>query len=655
VSEVAVQIAALLIERDRTERSRRESEQRLTLAVHGARLATWEWDLARDQVTVSHPFESASGFPLAAFQGSCEAFIQTVLPVDRDGVALALARARRERDDFDVSFRVKASHDEVRWIAIKGVVSRDAARLPIRLVGLAMDMNAWKVVESPEESPYAQFRTITDVSADGVIILQDGVHIAYINAAALNLLGAAQPEDVLQKPLLAIVHPDAHGAIREQVQRLLNQGQPIALPDARYVRLDGSSFHAEMAGFLLGSHNGQALCLVLHDRTQRKRLDMQLRQAAKMETVARLAAGIAHDFNNLLTIILGCSNELLTRFAPQDRVYVYAQDISRAAEQASTLTNQLLAFSRQQVARHQAVDLNELVTRLGTTLRSLLGEQRQLITILDPALRLTKADPAQLERILINLIMNARDAMPNGGTVYVQTGNGEFEAQEINDAGMGQPRPAVCLEVHDTGHGMDEDTQAHLFEPFFTTKGLGYGRGLGLASVYGTVMQHGGTIVAHSVPDHGSTFRIALPAHETSTDYASPASAQRSGVAGSETILLVEDDAGVRGFLQRLLASRGYHVLEAGDGPAALQHCTSTSDPVHLLLTDVMMPGMTGPQLADKVKGISPATRVIYMSGYTDETVASGWRDSLPAAFLHKPFLPDVLLETVRRVLDQPE
>jgi signal transduction histidine kinase len=390
------------------------------------------------------------------------------------------------------------------------------------------------------------------------------------------------------------------------------------------------------------------------DVTERVQLEQQLRQAQKMEAVGRLAGGIAHDFNNILTAITGYADLLLEDLGPTDPRREDAEEVRKAAQRAAGLTRQLLAFSRQQVLQPSVIDVNALVGDLQRMLGRLLGEDVELGTRLDPAVGRVKADPGQLEQVLMNLAVNARDAMPQGGKLTLETVNVDMDERYAADHYPARPGPYVMIAVSDTGTGMSEETQAHMFEPFFTTKEKGKGTGLGLATVYGIVKQSGGFIWVYSELGHGSTFKIYLPRVAEPSERsagAAPTGAQRS--RGTETVLLAEDEPPVRAVARQVLERHGYTVLEAPSAESALDIATRYSGTIHLLLTDVIMPGMNGRELATRLAGLRPEARVIFMSGYTDDAVTRHGVLEPGSTYLQKPFTPDAIARKVREVLDR--
>ncbi len=379
----------------------------------------------------------------------------------------------------------------------------------------------------------------------------------------------------------------------------------------------------------------------------------QLIHAQKMEAVGRLAGGIAHDFNNLLTVIMGRADMVLSRLRGKDRLRRHLQLILSAADSAASLTRHLLAFSRRQVLQPTVIDLNAVVVNVSTMLRWLIGEDIQVTIVLGPGLGRVKADAGQLEQVLLNLAVNARDAMPQGGQLRIETANVQLHEADVRDRLGVRAGRYVRLTVHDTGCGMDADTQAHIFEPFFTTKGPGKGTGLGLSTVYGIIIQSGGHIEVYSAPGQGTTFTIDLPRIEDATATNESLLPQMGPPRGTETILLAEDEAPVRGLAREVLQMLGYTVLEAASGDEALERCQQHTGPVHLLVTDVVMPGISGPELATRLVPLSSALKVLYLSGYTDDAVARHGILDPGMSLLHKPFTPEALARRVREVLDK--
>ncbi len=399
-----------------------------------------------------------------------------------------------------------------------------------------------------------------------------------------------------------------------------------------------------------GSFAGYLGCC--YDITDRKRLEEQFRQSQKMEAVGQLAGGIAHDFNNLLTVITGYCQILLTAADQGDPRREELEQIKEAGDRAASLTRQLLAFSRKQILEPKVLDLNAVVTNLDKMLQRLIGEDIALRTALSPALGCVKADPGQIEQVIMNLAVNARDAMPQGGRLTIETAYADLDESYAKERFAVQPGPYVMLAVSDTGSGMDTETQAHIFEPFFTTKGQGKGTGLGLSTVYGIVKQSGGYIWVYSEPGRGTTFKIYLPRVDAQAEALEPRSPLQESLQGTETILLVEDEERVRRLARTILAGHGYSVLEAPNGAEALRISEQRGGAIHLLVTDVVMPGMSGGELASQLIAKHLHMKVLFVSGYTDDAIVRHGVLQAGIPFIQKPFTPSTLARKVREVLD---
>lgn len=386
------------------------------------------------------------------------------------------------------------------------------------------------------------------------------------------------------------------------------------------------------------------------EMANRQRLEEELRQSQKMEAVGRLAGGVAHDFNNLLTVITGYSDLILSMASPDFEFREQLEEIHNASDRAGSLTRQLLAFSRRQVLKAEVLDLNEVVDRMNKLLKRLIGEDIDLATRLRPDLHPVEFDPGQIEQIVMNLAVNARDAMPNGGRLTIETANVELDEEYARQHPDSHAGPHVMIAITDSGSGMTPEVKARIFDPFFTTKALGQGTGLGLSTVYGIVKQSGGNIWVYSEVGHGTTFKIYLPSAE---GRAIPARrmTEPDALRGTETLLIVEDDAAVRGLLRRVLRQAGYTVLDTGDPEEALKICREYSGEIALLLTDVIMPKMGGREFAEKARILRPDMRTVYMSGYTDDAIVHHGVLEPGTAFIEKPISPEVLLAKTRGFL----
>ncbi len=417
-------------------------------------------------------------------------------------------------------------------------------------------------------------------------------------------------------------------------------------------RKDGATIYVEIGAHDIQFAERKARLVLSHDVTQRTLLEEQLRQAQKMEAIGQLAGGVAHDFNNLLTVILGYTQLLFDSLRGDDSSHALLEEVQKAGNRAASLTRQLLAFSRKQVLEPKVVDLNETVGHVETLLRRLIGEDVTLTTALSPRLSHVRVDQGQIEQVLMNLAINARDAMPRGGKLTIETANVELDAHYAESHPEVCPGPYVLLAMSDTGTGMDEQTKARIFEPFFTTKGAGQGTGLGLSVVHGVIRQSDGHIAVYSEKDRGTAFKIYLPPvrKEWISGMAHPA-VLPAGAKGSETILLVEDEDSVRRFARLALEMSGYTVLEARHGAEAIRLAQRYDGPIHLLVSDVIMPEMGGGVLAEQLLEARPGIKVLFVSGYTDDAVVRHGILHADVAFLQKPFTPQSLTRRVREVL----
>jgi two-component system cell cycle sensor histidine kinase/response regulator CckA len=419
----------------------------------------------------------------------------------------------------------------------------------------------------------------------------------------------------------------------------------------RHRKKDGTLIEAEITSHPLVFGGRRAQLVLALDVTERRQLEAQLRQSQKMEAVGTLAGGVAHDFNNLLTTILGYSGLVLEQLREEDPLREEIREIQRAGERAADLTRQLLAFSRKQVLAPVVLGLNAIVVDMEKMLRRLIGEDVDLTAMLAPDLWSVQADPGQIEQVIVNLIVNARDAMKRGGKVTIETRNINLDDSYLRSHGYVRLGEYVCLSVTDTGTGMDPQTRSRIFEPFFTTKAPGKGTGLGLSTVYGIVKQSGGSIEVYSEPGRGTSFKVYLPRALAAEKPAAP-HVRPSPLGGSEIVLLVEDEEAVRRLARLVLEKSGYAVLEAGSAEDAQSIVASHAGAIDLLLTDSVMPGMSGPDLARTLRSERPELRVLFMSGYTDDAIVRHGLLTASEAFLQKPFTPEGLARKVREVLD---
>jgi PAS domain S-box-containing protein len=479
---------------------------------------------------------------------------------------------------------------------------------------------------------------------------RETLRFVIVNDAAVRHYGYSKQE------FLQMTIKDIHlkEDVRLLIEKLSDQFAQVENSDTwKHRKKDGTVIDVEITSHEIPFQDRTARLVLATDTTERKHLEEQLFLSQKMEAIGRLAGGIAHDFNNLLTAILGYGQLLLLDFDEGDPKRSHVEQIQKAGQSAASLTGQLLAFSRKQVLQPIVLDLNSVVANLGKMLQRMIGEDINLMIIAHLALGYVKADPAQIEQVIMNLAINARDAMPRGGKLTIETSNVDLDEAYAREHVSVNPGSFIMLAVSDTGSGMDKETQARIFEPFFTTKEIGKGTGLGLSTVYGIVKQSGGNIWVYSEPDRGTTFKIYLPRVYEEPGPSRP-EADQTGSRGSETILLIEDDQDVRRLARIILQMNGYTVLEAERESEALLICEQQDKPIHLMISDVVMPKLSGPVLAEQLSRLRPEMKVLFMSGYTDESIVHHGILDPGTAFLQKPFTPEALTSKVRQVLNQP-
>ena len=496
----------------------------------------------------------------------------------------------------------------------------------------------------------ARYRSLILSAAYGIYRCTVGGRFLDVNPALIAMLGYGSVEEVLKLDARRDVFFNS-----QELDRLTEDYRRTGTLNGVEVQWkckDGHVIVVRLSGRPVSGMEQPAeeLEIIAEDITDRRQLEEQFRQAQKMEAVGRLAGGVAHDFNNLLMVINGYTEVLLEELKSGDAMHQKVQSIQQAADRAATLTRQLLAFSRKQLLELKVVDVNTVISDMERLLRPLIGENIGLVTRLSPDAGRTRADAGQLEQVIMNLVVNAKDAMPEGGKITVQSSEVTVR-QNFREHRFIQPGRYVVLSVSDTGHGMDKETQSRIFEPFFTTKEKGKGTGLGLSTVYGIVKQSGGYVFPQSEPGAGTTFYIYLPRVEESPEEMAPAKSQENEKGGCETVLLVEDEESVRELVRETLAARGYKVLEAENGESGLRVAEAHGDGIDILITDVVMPGMGGRELAKRLLQIRPTLGVLYLSGYTEDTILHQGVLGPGTAFLQKPFTLQNLARKVREVL----
>ena len=541
----------------------------------------------------------------------------------------------------------------------------DGSRIPVEfhvgrmqdggIVCVCRDLSQHQQAEKARADAETKYRMLVEHVNAITYIAEIGINGKwfYISPQVENILGYT-PEEwlALSSNWDQHIHPDDLSIVIAAEEQSMN-GFPFQA-EFRVRRKDGREvWLSDTAVIVQGSDSHPVMEGIMVDITERKALETQLQQSRKMEAVGRLAGGIAHDFNNLLTIISGYTEMALSRPHLPSEAHADIERIENASGRAAALVRQLLAFSRKQVLQPKILDLNKIVLNLDSLLRRLMDERIEMVTRVKDDLGKVKADPAQVEQVIMNLVVNARDAMPEGGRLVVETCNTDLDANYAVDHVSVRPGHYVMLAVSDTGVGMDRQTVAHIFEPFFTTKESGRGTGLGLSTVYGIVKQSGGYIWVYSEPGKGSTFKVYLPRVDEAPEPASLGQTSPRALRGTETILIVEDEEAVRELIQTVLTEKGYDVISSLDPQHAERIAASYAGEIHLLLTDMVMPGASGRELAERISAKRRDIRVLFMSGYTDNVITSGGMLEEGLAFLQKPFSPAALVQKVREVLSQ--
>jgi PAS domain S-box-containing protein len=559
-----------------------------------------------------------------------------------------------EAPEYQLEKRYIRKDGSIAWVNVNMVVLRDATGKPTRTVATIEDITERRRAAELLRESEERYRHIVEAASEGICSLDAELRITFANGAFARMLGC-MPEELLGTPLERYAFPEEFDEFKRHMD--VRRRGVAEQYERRLRRKDGKECWALVSGAPILDADGRfaGSFKMFSDITDRRRLEEQLRQSQKMEAVGRLAGGVAHDFNNLLTVMFGYSDILLQGLEPGP-LHEATQEVRRAGERAAALTRQLLAFSRKQTLVPEVLDLGDVVNGLSTMVERLIGEEIKVSVVVSPNLGRVKADRGQLEQVVMNLAVNARDAMPKGGNLIFELQNVELDDADTVTHSEVKPGPYVLLAISDTGTGMDAETQKRIFEPFFTTKEAGKGTGLGLSTVHGIVHQSGGSISVYSEPGQGTTLKVYLPRFAGDAAVRRPVSGARKALpTGTETVLVVEDEAAIRQLTNVILQKAGYTVLLAESPVAAERIAGSHPGPIHLMLTDVVMPGMRGTELAEQLLRQRPDLRVLYMSGYTDNAIAHhGFLDA-GKEFLQKPFTPLGLMQKIREVLGRSE
>jgi two-component system cell cycle sensor histidine kinase/response regulator CckA len=658
----------MIWERGTREAVSRSDDAALVEAARGAPAAFYQFRLSpsgQHSISfVSSAFADRFGVELGGPEEAIAAYFSRVHRDDLPGVKEAIARSARKLTTFEVEFRFRLPGGAEVWVEARAY-PEPTPDGGVLWNGIATEITARKRAEEALRESEFRFRTLFQTTTFGVVSQDKEGKIVMVNPAAERILGvegrtirALTSDDVRWQSLNEDGSPAAGETHPASVA--LRTGQPVSAVvmgvwspvRSGYVWLLVSA----VPEFRQGEPGPAGVWVTFEDITERRRLEEQLLQARRMEAIGKLAGGVAHDFNNLLTVIAGNTDLLLLEKTAEDPQRGALRDIREASERAASLTRQLLAFSRQQVLEPRLVDVNVVITGIEKHLKSLIGEGIALTTELAADESWVKVDPGQLEQVVVNLVLNAREAMPRGGRITLQTRN--LDAAELashGEVGPREPRPKVAISIADTGAGIPPGLKAHLFEPFVTTKEFGKASGLGLASVHGIVKQSGGDITVESEPGSGCTFTVVFPTSPAPRPPGSSSVSRKVLPRGTETVLLVDDDDAVRRIMKITLEATGYRVIEARSGVQALEFARAHADAIHLVVTDVVMPGMDGRKMVEQIAKERPDVRILYVSGYTNDPLLRDGIAESRVAFLQKPFTPLVLASTVREVLDAPD
>jgi two-component system, cell cycle sensor histidine kinase and response regulator CckA len=597
----------------------------------------WSIDFFDDKI------EALTGYPKEDFDSRKLKWSELILPEDQDKVQGIFIEALKGDHAYVREYRIRKKDGEILWIQVRGRIFCDAAGKLDYVSGVFFDITARKEAETIIHQERQKFLSLLDMLPATVCVVAPDFTVRLVNRRFREIFG--DPEG---RTCYGLIHRRQSPCEDCNVRDILETRKPV-----EWERPAPKGRTYQVYSYPFADIDGSPMILKLGvDITARKSLEAQLLQAQKMEAIGRLAGGVAHDFNNLLMAIMGYGELIRSSLYKDDPLYKYSEDILKAAERGASLTQQLLAFSRRQMMQPLVLNLNLVVADLEKMLRRLIEEHIDLEIVAGPDLGMVKADLGQLGQVIMNLAVNARDAMPTGGKLRIETANIELGTSHNKGYEKTPPGGYVRLTVSDTGSGMETATLTHIFEPFFTTKEVGKGTGLGLAMVYGIVKQNRGFLEVESRPGQGATFRIYLPRVEAGAEIPKGRPTTADKLEGSETILLVEDEEALLKLLGRFFRLYGYNVLEARHGGEALLMCERHQGPIHLMVTDVMMPQMSGKELADRLTPLHPGMTVFFMSGYTDSDLAGYGALKQSTSFISKPFRPMDLVKQVRDFLD---
>ena len=646
--------AVVITDRKRADEALRKSEEKFRTLAEAIPQIVWMTRPDGWNTYFNRRWMEYTGLTLAESVG--DRWTTPFHPDDKQRAGDAWRHATATTSQYEVECRLRRADGVYRWWLIRGAPLRDPEGGILKWFGTCTDIDDLKRSEAERAELLARLNLQIERLPMAYLLSGPDMRYTRWNPAAERIFGFTQAEVLGKHPFEVIVPPEAQPQVANVFARLA-AGDMDAHGSSENITRDGRHITCEWYNTPLFGPEGifQGILSLAQDITARKLLEEQFRQAQKMEAFGQLAGGVAHDFNNLLTIINGYSDLLLESLPESDPSRQMIAEIHEAGERSAGLTRQLLAFSRRQVLTTQILNLNEVVADTDKMLRRLIGEDIRLTTTLEAHPWAVRADPGQVEQVLLNLAVNARAAMPKGGRLTIETKNVELDESYVRTHMYARAGPYVLLSVTDTGSGMPPEVLAKIFEPFFTTKETGKGTGLGLATVYGIVKQSGGHVAVYSEVGLGTSFKVYLPQTEEPSQRSPAPSRMLAPPRGTETILLAEDAAAVRALTRTILTGCGYRVLEAADGEEAVQVAAGHDGPIHLLITDVVMPGAGGRAVAERLTEQYPRMRVIYVSGYTDDAVIRHGVLREGVHFIQKPFTPAGLARKIRAVLDDTE
>ncbi|MBS1793595.1 MAG: PAS domain S-box protein [Acidobacteria bacterium] len=647
--------AAVVISQKAEQRSRdtiREAKSQLEQVVRATNVGLWDWNVRTGRIFYSPEWKAILGYRDDEIGDTIDEMKNRIHPDDLVDLTEQINRGLEAWiSNRQFEFRLRHKDDSYRRVIASTSTIYENGE-PVRVLAVNVDITDIKATEERLLRSEKRFQTLVEEAPESIFILTNE-KFAYVNQTAVRLFGAQNKQELIGRPLLERVPDDRREAAARRIDDFRLHKNPLPLTEAEILKMDEAVVSVEFSAIPFEFHGQDGALFFIHETTERKQLEEELLQSKKMESIGRLAGGIAHDFNNLLTVIMAYSALAGKKVTGDAKLSSYIENIHTASEKASTLTGQLLAFARKQIITPQKLVINDEIRKVHGLVTRLIGEDVEVRLQLKDDLWTVKADPGQLEQIILNLAANARDAMPRGGILAIETDNARIDEPTAAHHQDILPGEYVMMVISDNGIGMEKSIQEHIFEPFFTTKETGRGTGLGLATCHGIVKQNGGHIWLNSEPGRGTTFRIYLPRVQEIETVAEPVEEEFGKATGTETILVVEDEPAVRGITVETLKIFGYRVVECESGHEALEKARSFDGQIDLLLTDVVMPQMSGKELAVEIRKVLPAIRILYVSGYTANTIGHHGVLEEEADFIAKPYHIDQLGAKIREILDK--